>query len=161
MNSKIFLAFVLAVNLYVVIDAAQVFSYEVTVKTADKKFDSHEGKLKLSVMSYDSKKTSQEDFVLTPTDVKIKKDRTYTAAIASFAPLNNITSVYLRWTLASPFNPYYAIKKPKIYFDSVTLTTSIVNPYTHVASSQSRKFCPEKIPIGIKHADGATFNSCI
>ncbi|XP_015790621.1 uncharacterized protein LOC107367437 [Tetranychus urticae] len=161
MNSKIFFAFFLAVYICIITVNAQVYSYGVSVKTADKEFGSQKGKIKLAIMSTNTVKTTQEDFVLTPNDIKIKKDRTYTATVSSIAPLNNITSVYLRWTLASPYNPYYAIKKPTIYFDSVTLSTSIVNPYTHLAVSQSCKFCPATTPIGIKHADGATFNSCI
>ncbi|XP_015790732.1 uncharacterized protein LOC107367534 [Tetranychus urticae] len=160
MNSKILLAFVLAVNICVIIDAAQVYSYEVIVKTADKKFSSHDGKIKISVLSSDSVKTSQEAFVLTPTDVKIKQDKTYTATISSVAPLNNITCVYLRWSLASPYNPVYAVKKPVIYFDPIIVSNSVVDPNTQISVSASRKFCPATIPIAIKHADGASFDAC-
>ncbi|XP_015790624.1 uncharacterized protein LOC107367441 [Tetranychus urticae] len=162
MNSKTLFAFVL-VNICIITVTAQVYNYGVTVRTASKKFDSHDGKLKLSITSPNSdnsKKNTAQEFVLTPNDIKIKREKIYTATISSIAPLQNITSVYLRWTLASPYNPYYAINKPKIYFDSVTLSTATLNPYTHLASSESRKFCPTTIPIGIKHADGATFNSC-
>lgn len=87
MNAKILLAFVLIVNLCVITVNAEgkviasrvstfydltqlnnqtrvcilVFNYGVAVKTANKEFDSHDGKLKLSLIS-----TTQEDFVLTP-----------------------------------------------------------------------------------------------
>ncbi|XP_015790628.1 uncharacterized protein LOC107367447 [Tetranychus urticae] len=160
MNAKILFAFVLAVNICIITATAQVYSYSVSVKTADKEFSSHDGKIKISVLSSDSVKTSQEDFVLTPNDIEIKKDETYNYAIPLIAPLENITSVYLRWTLASPYNPYYAIKKPKIYFDSVTLVSTYIVPFIHQIGSKNRKFCPETIPIGIEHADGATFNPC-
>ncbi|XP_015790662.1 uncharacterized protein LOC107367476 [Tetranychus urticae] len=156
------LAIVFVANISHIAGVAQVFNYNVTVKTSGStKFTDHDGKLKLSVISTNGTKVSQADFVLTPNDVNLAMNRNYTSLIASFAPLNNITSVYLRWTLSSPYNPYYAIKKPSIFFDPIVFVYNYIDPRTHISSKLSRKFCPPTQPIGIKHSDGASFYPCV
>uniref|UniRef100_T1KV26 Uncharacterized protein n=1 Tax=Tetranychus urticae TaxID=32264 RepID=T1KV26_TETUR len=146
MNSKILFAFVLTVNICIITATTQVYTYGMFVRTADKEFDSDvEGKLKLAIMSTNTKKTTQEDFVLTPNDIKIKKDKTYATTISSIAPLDNITS-----TLASQDNPVYSIEKPTIYFDSIILSMFTLKSYPDY------DFRPETNPIEIKHADGTT-----
>ncbi|XP_025017725.1 uncharacterized protein LOC112539438 [Tetranychus urticae] len=158
MNSKILFAFVLAVNICIITATAKVYTYGVIVRTANKDFESHEGKLKLSVISNNTNKITQEDFELTPNDVEIMQANKYATTISSFAPPDKITSVYLRWTLSQPDNPYNAIEKPTVYFKSVNLNFFEFRQDPQWSPCTSYKFYPETIPIGIKHADGAIFN---
>ncbi|XP_025017741.1 uncharacterized protein LOC112539441 [Tetranychus urticae] len=156
MNSKIIFAFILAVNICT-ITTAQVYSYKVAVSTAYREFDSHEGKLKLSVMSNDTNKITREDYLLTPNDVELKRDSTYTAKISSIAPLDHITSVYLRWTLATPNNTAYATKKPTIYVNPVKLKMFTLLPLPSFSPCEIHIFYPETFPIGITNEDEANF----
>ncbi|XP_015783225.1 uncharacterized protein LOC107361022 [Tetranychus urticae] len=160
MNSKMLFAFVLAANICAITVTAEVYSYKVNVRMADKEFDSHEGKLKISVTSKNAQNTTQEDFELTPNDVEMKKDKNYTAIISSTAPLDTITSVYLQWTREAPNDTDSASNKPTLYFESVSLTSFKFRPHPDFCICVSRYFCPETTPIGIEHAGGATFNFC-
>ncbi|XP_015788733.1 uncharacterized protein LOC107365691 [Tetranychus urticae] len=162
MISRIFLCFVLTLIVCVAVEAVQVYNYNVTVKTADSpNFSSHKGKLKLAVFSIDQYAKSREDYVLTPYNVKLAKSHFYTASIASFASLKNMTSVYLRWTLASPYNPYYLMKKPSIYFEPIIFNSTYIDPKTHMLVTKSRKFCPLTTPVQIKHGNGSSFYPCV
>ncbi|XP_015788401.1 uncharacterized protein LOC107365426 [Tetranychus urticae] len=161
MDSKILFFCVLIVNIYLITDANQVFNYVVTIKTADNKFSSHEGKLNLDILSSNGLTSSQEDFELTPNGVKLAKNHVYTANIASFSPLDNITSVYLGWNLVSNYNLFYKIKKPMVYFDPITIGTTYDDPNSHMSVTLNRKFCPTTLPIGIKSGKGASFHPCI
>ncbi|XP_015794346.1 uncharacterized protein LOC107370897 [Tetranychus urticae] len=141
---------------------SQIYNYNVTVQTAGSpKFDDHDGKLKIKLLYKTETATSEEDFVLTPNAVKIEPNHHYESTIASFGSLVNISSIYLRWTLASPYNPIYKIKKPSIYFDSLSLTQINSDSSDYITTIKKRRFCPPVFPVGIKHSDGATFYPCI
>ncbi|XP_053213597.1 uncharacterized protein LOC128396966 isoform X2 [Panonychus citri] len=140
--------------------AATTFAYNVTVKTASTKFDEQKGNLKLSILYKDGNKNPQEEFKLTQDDVTISMSRAYNSVISSFAPLGNITSIYLRWTLAAPYNPIYLISKPAIYFDPIVLSNTFTDASTHLTINQVRKFCAPTSPVAIKHSDGASFYPC-
>ncbi|XP_015786730.1 uncharacterized protein LOC107363970 [Tetranychus urticae] len=142
-------------------NADQVFNYDVTVQTSGStQFSAHDGKLKLSVVKMGGK--TQEDFVLTPNDVNLTMNSEYTGQITSSIELEDIKSVYLQWTLATPYNPYFAIKKPSIYFDQIVFGYKYraMTYRTHINMKKLQKFCPPTQPIGIEHADGASFNAC-
>ncbi|XP_053200392.1 uncharacterized protein LOC128385544 [Panonychus citri] len=157
----LFVSFIILISVDVTI-SSPVYNYNVTIKTSGSpKFESHQGKLKMNILYQSESGTSQEDFVLTPVDVKIEPNREYQSTIASFSPMANITSIYLRWTLASPYNPIYKIKKPVVYFDSITLTHINSDSAIHMTITQSRRYCSPVSPTAIKHADGNTFYPCV
>ncbi|XP_015793896.1 uncharacterized protein LOC107370417 [Tetranychus urticae] len=155
------LAIVFVANISYIANADQVFNYDVTVHTSGStKFSAHDGKLKLTVVKSSGK--TQEDFVLTPNDVNLTMNSKYTGQIASSVELEDIKSVYLQWTLATPYNPYFAIKKPSIYFDLIVFgyKYKAMAYRTHINMQKVQNFCPSTQPIGIEHADGASFNAC-
>ncbi|XP_053210066.1 uncharacterized protein LOC128393858 [Panonychus citri] len=158
--SAVFVLFTINSSITYGAPSSPVYTYNVTVKTSSAKFDDHNGKLKMSIMYRNGTKSNQEDILLTPDDINIARDRTYNSTIASFAPLANITSVYLRWTLKSPYNPKYVFSKPSIYFDPIAISYKFFDPNLHSTVIQSRRFCPPTSPVAIKHSDGANFFPC-
>ncbi|XP_015786716.1 uncharacterized protein LOC107363948 [Tetranychus urticae] len=161
------LAIVFFANISYIVNADQAFYYNVAVQTSGStKFSAHEGKLKLSVVRIGEETT--EDFILTPRAVNLTMNSRYTGEIKSSIGLANIKSVYLSWTLATPNSPDFATEKPSIYFDEIVLeywyTTSVpavIYGYPkQIEGHRLQKFCPSTQPIGIEHANGASFHAC-
>ncbi|XP_015786718.1 uncharacterized protein LOC107363953 [Tetranychus urticae] len=160
------LAIVFFANISYIVNADQAFYYNVAVQTSGStKFSAHEGKLKLSVVRIGEETT--EDFILTPRAVNLTMNSRYTGEIKSSIWFPNIKSVYLSWTLATPNSPDFATAKPSIYFDEIVLeywyTTSepVIYGYPErINRHRLQKFCPPTQPIGIAHADGASFHAC-
>uniref|UniRef100_T1KHV4 Uncharacterized protein n=1 Tax=Tetranychus urticae TaxID=32264 RepID=T1KHV4_TETUR len=152
------LAIVFVANISYIVNAYEVFNYDVTVQTSGStKFSAHDGKLKLSVVRIGEE--TSEDFVLTPRDVNLAMNSEYTGQIASSIELEDIKSVYLSWTLAKPNSPDFAIEKPSIYFDHIVFDYKY-KEWIYRGQQKLQKFCPPTQPIGIEHADGASFNAC-
>ncbi|XP_053212250.1 uncharacterized protein LOC128395791 [Panonychus citri] len=144
---------------------AQYYSYNVTIKTSSAiKFSEHKGKIKIDInytnSAIKSISTGKEHFTLTPNDVKIAMNRNYTSQIYSFVPLANISSIDLRWTLKSPYNPIYLMSTPIIYFDPILISHNYNDPNSHLIVTLVSKYCPITTPIGIKHKSKSTFYPC-
>ena len=143
---------------------ANVYGYNVTIVTSsdkDRKFDSVTGKFKIDMKGKDaSGKNFSHYIVLNPDGDEIKFNRSYSFPAAAQYPIENITDVFLRWTLKSPFNPIYLINKPKVYFDRITLQANQLE--RGITTLSTRIYCGKKRkPVGIRHDEGELFETCL